>query len=228
MDNEPPRTTCFSYLELMQIKGHENGEPLVDLREEITEILFGPGSERMVSYIGRAMLVRKGVCERLQRAQNSLSEKFPGHRLKVYYAYRHPEVQKGNFERFLKEARKKFQSYSEEELLAYVHHYMAIPEVGGHTVGGAIDLTIESLEGELDMGSGMADFSDMEKVHTFSQTIGDKQLENRLLLRNTLMVEGFAPYDFEWWHFSYGDREWACYYNLGETLYEPLDFRMKV
>jgi D-alanyl-D-alanine dipeptidase len=26
------------------------------------------------------------------------------------------------------------------------------------------------------------------------------------------MRQGLAPFDGEWWHFSYGDREWAKYY----------------
>ena len=34
-----------------------------------------------------------------------------------------------------------------------------------------------------------------------------------------MVAEGFAPFDGEWWHFSYGDREWAAFYGLSQTLY---------
>jgi D-alanyl-D-alanine dipeptidase len=30
---------------------------------------------------------------------------------------------------------------------------------------------------------------------------------------------GFAPFDGEWWHFSYGDREWAYFYKKKNALY---------
>jgi zinc D-Ala-D-Ala dipeptidase len=34
------------------------------------------------------------------------------------------------------------------------------------------------------------------------------------------MVEaGFAPYQLEWWHFSFGDQNWAAYYGLESSLY---------
>jgi D-alanyl-D-alanine dipeptidase len=35
---------------------------------------------------------------------------------------------------------------------------------------------------------------------------------------------GFAPFDGEWWHFSYGDKEWAAYYNKPNAVYEQIDF----
>lgn len=37
----------------------------------------------------------------------------------------------------------------------------------------------------------------------------DQQKENRFLLQDLMLLVGFAPYYGEWWHFSYGDREWA-------------------
>lgn len=35
-----------------------------------------------------------------------------------------------------------------------------------------------------------------------------------------MMLYGFAPYDGEWWHFSFGDKEWAFYYKKEATLFE--------
>ncbi|MDR3125675.1 MAG: hypothetical protein LBU20_01195 [Candidatus Nomurabacteria bacterium] len=34
----------------------------------------------------------------------------------------------------------------------------------------------------------------------------------RFSILKPMMSQGFAPYDGEWWHFSYGDREWAAWY----------------
>jgi len=44
-------------------------------------------------------------------------------------------------------------------------------------------------------------------------------MKNRILLRYLLKKQGFAPYDGEWWHFSYGDREWAFYYKKKNAIY---------
>ena len=43
------------------------------------------------------------------------------------------------------------------------------------------------------------------------------------MLREYMIKEGFAPYDGEWWHFSYGDKEWAFYYDKEKALYNQVD-----
>jgi D-alanyl-D-alanine dipeptidase len=40
-----------------------------------------------------------------------------------------------------------------------------------------------------------------------------------------MMNEGFAPYDGEWWNFSYGDKEWACYYKKEMSLYNQVNIK---
>jgi D-alanyl-D-alanine dipeptidase len=37
-----------------------------------------------------------------------------------------------------------------------------------------------------------------------------------------MVAAGFAPFYGEWWHFSYGDREWAAVYGEPAALYGPL------
>jgi len=44
----------------------------------------------------------------------------------------------------------------------------------------------------------------------------------RLLLHDLMIEAGFAPYYGEWWHFSYGDAEWAAFYEKSKTLYSLL------
>jgi D-alanyl-D-alanine dipeptidase len=43
-----------------------------------------------------------------------------------------------------------------------------------------------------------------------------------MLLRSVMLQAGFAPFDGEWWHFSYGDREWAYYYKKKYALYSQV------
>jgi D-alanyl-D-alanine dipeptidase len=57
----------------------------------------------------------------------------------------------------------------------------------------------------LDFGTPMHALE--KNSYVFSPFISDKATLNRKLLRHIMQSSGFAPYDGEWWHFSYGDRE---------------------
>ena len=224
-----PMTECFSYSQLKSICINDCGEKLVDLNTiENLQLLVGPTPEKLKSYVSHGMWVRNSVADKLQLAQQIISKQQNNYKILVRYAYRHPEVQKKYFNDFYDKSKLEHPNLSKEELLEYVHHYMAIPEVGGHPAGAAIDILLIDVNTghEVDMGSLIADFSDMSKVKVFSDTITKQQLDNRLLLRKSMMQAGFAPYDFEWWHFSYGDREWACYYQKESAIYGEVDFRI--
>lgn len=121
-----------------------------------------------------------------------------------------------------------YPSLSNEELDSLTHNFIAAPSVAGHPTGGAVDVTIvDSFGNELDMGTKIADFKNPEKIKTFAKGLSKEQKKNRLLLHNILVREGFAPFYGEWWHFSYGDREWACFYKKKKTLYSPIKFKIK-
>jgi D-alanyl-D-alanine dipeptidase len=57
---------------------------------------------------------------------------------------------------------------------------------------------------------------------TFSPFISKEAWANRQLLRRVMIQAGFAPFDGEWWHFSYGDKEWARYYDKRAAMYDQL------
>lgn len=75
------------------------------------------------------------------------------------------------------------------------------------------------------MGTGISDFSDIEKVKTHYYYLTNQQKENRKLLHDLMILENFAPYYGEWWHFSYGDKEWAWFYNKKNALYKKIFFK---
>jgi D-alanyl-D-alanine dipeptidase len=59
---------------------------------------------------------------------------------------------------------------------------------------------------------------------TFSPFVSRQAWDDRQLLRRAMMAAGFAPYDGEWWHFSYGDKEWARFYRKPGALYDQVSF----
>ena len=74
----------------------------------------------------------------------------------------------------------------------------------------------------LDMGTNVHDF--VSASYALSPFVSKTAWRNRQLLRACMIMAGFAPYDGEWWHFSYGDREWAKYYNKPHAIYEQISF----
>ncbi len=200
----------------------DNGEGYVVVQEALPNIECTYIKQDMIPLYGEKMYIRASVAERLEKAQQILSDMCPTWKLKLAYAYRHPDVQQKYFDERLKEMRIVFPDADELELIRQAHLLSASPDVAGHPTGGAIDVTLTSPEGEIDMGTAIADFSDSMKIRTFVEGLEHDQKKHRLLLRNILIEVGFAPFDGEWWHFSYGDKEWATYYEKEFAIYGPL------
>ena len=101
-----------------------------------------------------------------------------------------------------------------------------VAEKSGHSRGSTVDLTIIPLpapqpgayapgqpltpctapfgqrygDGGIDMGTGF-DCMD-EKSHPLTGDVPAEAKANRLRLRELMVKHGFAPYDYEWWHFT--------------------------
>ena len=74
-----------------------------------------------------------------------------------------------------------------------------------HSRGSTVDLTLLDMRTgkELDMGSPFDMFSEVS--HPDYTGITAEQYDNRMLLRNAMIRNGFDPIDCEWWHFTLED-----------------------
>jgi len=101
-----------------------------------------------------------------------------------------------------------------------MHRFVGDPARGSrHNRGCAVDLTLFDLETgrEIEMPSGYDEFS--ERAYP-SYTGGSAQARaHRDLLRRRMEAEGFAVYEFEWWHFDY--RDWQSY-AIGNVRFEDI------
>jgi D-alanyl-D-alanine dipeptidase len=214
----------LTYQDIKNISAGENNEPLVCLNELSSEIVCQYQKEDMRDFVGENIFVRQSLARRLIKASQQLKKIYPEYSLKVVYGYRHPTIQAKYFSAVKDKLRRESNNFSEEELLSLAHNFVAVPGSAGHPVGGAVDITIESGGQEIDMGTKIADFSDPDLIKTFSKKISGEQLGNRLLLHDLMIKNGFAPFYGEWWHFSYGDKEWAYFYNKKKSLYSEVYF----
>lgn len=213
----------LQYTDLITVPVQDNGEPLLEVNSLLPDVLYEYQKQDMIPYVGNRFFLREGAIERLRLASIALKKNRPDWRFKLVYAYRHPEIQARYFETRRSEIRAANPNLTDNEIRDRAHLLSASPGVAGHPTGGAIDVTIvDEIGAELDMGTAIADFTRGEKIQALFPYLTTEQKENRLFLRKLLMEQGFAPFDGEWWHFSYGDREWAKYYEQKCAVYDQV------
>ncbi len=218
-----------SYEDLISIKVIENNEPFVKLDNRILNGYLPQFSE-MKSITGDSVIVRESVLDMLVGAQKLLVKKNSDLSLYVTFGYRTLEIQTERFLSFIKNNINRFYE-NPYDLYNAAHPFIAVPTVAGHPTGGSVDVTIKNIKDHnfLNFGSAQYDFSTKD-CYVFINTISDEAMRNRMLLRDCMLTAGFAPYDGEWWHFSYGERDWAHYYKKPNAIYGQVksgDVKMK-
>jgi D-alanyl-D-alanine dipeptidase len=225
MQNNVQSQAILAYEDLIKVLPSDNSEPLVDAKKYDSTIVTRYDKTDMQTYTQDIIFVRDSLAKKIANVNKQLGQ--DGLKLKIVYGYRHPKVQERYFNARKADIQKINPSLDESSLERLTHNFVAIPSVAGHPSGGAVDITIvDTNETPLDMGTNIADYKDPTKIVTFASNITDEQKMNRQLLHDLMISEGFAPFYGEWWHFSYGDREWAAFYNKKSTLYSAIDFRL--
>ena len=126
-----------------------------------------------------------------------------GYRLKVFDAYR-PACAVRHFVLWgiedLDQRMKPFFYPELEKQDLFKEGYIA--SQSSHSRGSTIDLTLLDMKTgtELDMGSPFDYFS--EASHPDYKGITKEQYNNRMILRDLMLQNGFLPIDCEWWHFT--------------------------
>ena len=199
----------------------EDGSPMVVLNPKVFRIEYKKPD--MKSLFGDKIYVRKAVADKLLNVQNRIKEERSELQLLIVYGYRTPEVQQAYFSERIKDVEKGYPYLNDNDKREMAHSMSADPNSAGHTVGGAVDITLwdNNKNQEVDMGSAIVEFGDI--AYTFYPNISEEQKNNRLYLYRNMLAEGFAPFLGEWWHFSYGDKEWAFYYKKLCALYDKIE-----
>lgn len=167
----------------------------VDLKYSSTDNFFG---KDIYGDSEKAFLQEKPAIA-LKLAQYLLKKQNPDYSLLVYDAARPLRVQ-----RVLWESLDSIPSRNRK-------NFVADPEVGSiHNYGCAVDLTIVDLTTNqaLDMGTPFDYFGHLAYPRKENQMLNEgklnqKQIENRLLLRNIMHTTGYDPITSEWWHFNF-------------------------
>ena len=142
------------------------------------------------------------------RALKSVSNEMNvmGYRLKVFDAYRPAGAVRQFVLWGIEDTDIRMKPYFYPDLVKqelFAKGYIA--SRSSHSRGSTIDLTLLDMKTgkELDMGSPFDMFSEIS--HPDYTGITKEQYDNRMLLRNAMIRNGFAPIDCEWWHFTLRD-----------------------
>ena len=215
------------YSDLKKVKVVDSDEEMVNISKFLKNCVctYLPQSSDMIRYVGNDLWVRKSVAEKLARISDALQIKFLAYQLKIVYGYRHLEIQTNRFRLRVDDLRKTHPNLNEEDLNELANTQTANPETAGHPTGGAVDLTITTPDGDLDMGTEYADFSRPDEIQMYYSGLTQEQKQNRKLLHDLMVAEEFCPFYGEWWHYSYGDKEWAWFYGKANAIYRQINFQ---
>lgn len=144
--------------------------------------------------------LRPELAERLQRAAGMLPSDI---RIGFWEGLRPLSVQRALWDRGLAYLRRLYPEAGAQDLEAELERYVARPERGvpPHSTGSAVDL---------------APVDPFGRVLTPDDAWGRLAVE---ILAGVLRDAGLAHYDPEWWHWSYGDDEWARAYDCAPLAF---------
>lgn len=183
------------------IKIEECGEPLVDLKKICPELIIRLGKKNEIAY------VRQTIALKIKKALSFLPK---GTTFIIRSAWRSPKTQEETFKSFVRKAKKNFPKASNKQIIRIAQKYVA-PFKGkytsGHLTGGAIDLRLFKNGRKVPMNSKKLSYS--QNALSNQPKLPWYLRRNREIMFSALNKVGLSNYPKEFWHWSYGDIQWA-------------------
>ncbi|AVH75570.1 M15 family metallopeptidase [Weissella koreensis] len=206
----------------------DNNEPMVPLGLLPEKIIVQPAY--FIQNLSGAMselYARQTVQSKLVQAANLLPA---GYKLVIFDAWRSVSTQAALFHSLKRKIARTNPSWTKNQMIEKTLETVAQPsrdpkKPSPHNTGGSIDLTIVDDQGVmLDMASPFDDFNDSSKTNYLELKAELNQSElkardNRRLLYHIMTEVGFTNLSNEWWHYDYGNQNWASCSQQEHALY---------
>ncbi|MEW2497496.1 M15 family metallopeptidase [Streptomyces nodosus] len=192
------------------------GEPLVSLRDDDRFLI----DERKASATETFAMIRSGLVDQLWMAEKYLRER--GRRLRVVECYRPPTQQSQYFQEEMSRLAAEHPDMTSNQLIELAGRYVSPPWVAPHSCGGAVDVTLVSLDGtELDIGYRINTTPRRPGEMSFldARALPEHARDNRMLLLAAMNHGGWVPHWYESWHFEIGTRFAALMTDLDKSVY---------
>ena len=174
---------------------------------------------RIDGYEEPVALITQKAASALRKANDEFRQK--GYKIKIYDAYR-PQCAVDHFVRWSKDpadtAMKSVFYPNIQKTTIFSRGYVA--RKSRHSRGSTVDMTLVDLKTgkEVDMGGIFDYFGGVSRA--ISDQITPAQQQNRLLLRNIMIQNGFTPVQGEWWHFTLRNEPYPdTYFNFPVKTY---------
>ena len=167
--------------------------------------------DRIDGYEEPCALLTVEAARALKSAANEMNVR--GYRLKVFDAYR-PAAAVRHFVLWgIEDTDIRMKPYfypGLEKTELFAKGYIA--KQSSHSRGSAVDLTLLDMKTgkELDMGSPFDFFGEVS--HPDYKDITPEQYDNRMMLQQVMIRNGFRPLECEWWHFMLADEPYPDTY----------------
>jgi zinc D-Ala-D-Ala dipeptidase len=212
----------------IDLAGEVNGQPLVDVStfniaaKSIYTKSLAPHYKSFEKALDK-VYVRTALAEKMVEVNKSLNPY--GVELLVLDGFRPIGLQHELWQHFVAKGKTLYPTALEEDLVKFAGQFCSDPRGFNpndyktwpvHTTGGAVDLTLRTLEDQQELFMGSI-FDDADSV-SFTRYFEAPELKsqsaiearrNRRLLWHAMTSEEFANYSCEWWHFDYGTQMWV-------------------
>ena len=168
--------------------------------------------KRIHGYEAPIALLTRQAAEALKKAADIFFEK--GFTIKIYDTYR-PQRAVDHFVAWAEDLEDtRMQPYFYPDLdKKDLFELDFISVRSGHSRGSTVDLTLVDMKTglEVDMGCGFDYFGEIAHPDC-REGLTPEQIANRMLLRETMLANGFRPATTEWWHFRLKDEPYPDTY----------------
>lgn len=228
----PIQSTPWNWQLSHEPKIIESHEPLINAAFYPERILINPAYfNQQIKATTPAIYIRKSAYLRLTHAARQLPN---GYKFMLLDVWRSNRTQTQLFTLLKNQLSTQFPNLTESELLKRTLTTVAPPSTdtrfkpAPHNTGGAVDLTIvDELGIPLEFGTAFDDHTEIARTSYYEEKLADSELlekevgylHNRRLLFNLMTSAGFTNYTDEWWHFDYGNQNWAWQSNAAHAIY---------
>jgi len=183
----------------------ECNEQLVDLNKFCPGIVLDIAKWRRKKE--KTFYLRKTVATMLNQAKTFLPK---GMTFIIGDAWRPQYVQEQIYQDFIITFSKKYPKWSKTKIIREIDKFVA-PAKGkfasGHMSGGAIDLRLLKNNRKVPMKSRKLSYQ--ENAQSIQPKLPAYLQKNRAIMFEALKKAGLSNYPKEYWHWSYGDIQWA-------------------
>lgn len=208
---------------MTNLKIIDNSEPLVNLKKHCSKVVIAIDKRRMKSE--KNFYLRKTVAEMINRAIAYLPR---GMTFAIGDAWRPQHVQEKIFAEFFNYAKKKNPNWNKQKIIKEISQYVAPstgPLASGHLTGGAVDLRLIKNGRKIPMKDRRLTYQ--ENAQSIQPKLPKYLQQNRSIMFSALTKAGLSNYPKEYWHWSYGDSQWAKRNKKKNAIYSIIKKRHK-